>query len=914
MIFGLVLPCLSQENQDHERRELLLSGEDWQLVELEPGEGITKKAFQEGYPLSRSITAKVPGDVHWDLERAGTIPDLYYGMNTKEARWVTGKEWWYQKKFSIPQEWKGKTLRLRFEAVDYLAEFWLNGQYLGKHEGQFTPFEFDVTKQALVDGENTLSVLIHPVPEVVRKVIDKAGTEWDVMNMMRPAYPFWKSMTSSGWDWGADLVSMGIWQDVRLIASDEVYLSNLTVIPEISAPYEKATLKIKLDALAEKDRTVTLECRARCLTTKGESSPIIARKNVKVISGDQPLTVTMEINDPQLWWPNGYGDQNLYELSVTVIDGGDKTLLDQTSAHFGIRELKMLPNPCSPKELRYKDFNPDHEAGRVLEFSDETEWPNYLIQINGVRVMGMGANWIPADLLFGRVDTDAYEHLIRLAAEANMNLFRIWGGGILEKQSFFDLCDRYGIMLFAEFPNGGPRLPETDKALEITGQETREIIPLLINHPSIVRYGGGNEMYITAKNSKQMAQLRRICNEMDPSRPFHDPCPETLGQRHGPHGYLYPQHYNTYNTGYPLDAGSDDPREWNEYGSAGASSVETLARIMPEENRFPIKPGDPYWIWHKGEGAYGADNWLGASQYTHLFGALPDLPTTVACSQMVQAEGMRYANQSMRRKMWHRSAFASWTFNEPWPNAAHGCLVEYYGKTKMAYYFAKGSCSPVDVSFVYDDLECRPDKPLALEVWVSNVTAKKLDGSKYRWRIFNTQGELLEEQTQNIDIQPQESKVVGKATWQPQASMDGEVALVYLELLDSKGGKLAEHLYTFGVRSGGQKPLLQGMLDAAPTKLEIKSEDFKPAGQDQWQTTVEVKNTGDKNALYVALNVETKGACHAYFGDNYFFLPPGQTRKIPVNLTSCKSEIIAKGVPVSAKAWNSAEETIRVRP
>ena len=139
-------------------------------------------------------------------------------------------------------------------------------------------------------------------------------------------------------------------------------------------------------------------------------------------------------------------------------------------------------------------------------------------------------------------------------------------------------------MLFAEFPNGGARLLETDEPLAITARETRQLIDLMINHPCVVRYGGGNEWYTNAKTSKQMAQIRRICNETDPTRPFHDPDPETYGQRHGSHGFDYEIHYQVYNTGYPLTGGPDDPVEWTEYGTPGASSLETLKRIIPEEH------------------------------------------------------------------------------------------------------------------------------------------------------------------------------------------------------------------------------------------------------------------------------------------------------------------------------------------
>lgn len=140
--------------------ELVLSGDDWQIASFEPGQGIGRRAFAEGYPETEAIAATVPGDVHGDLERAGKIPPIFYGLNSQKIGWVAGKEWWYRKKFVVTPQWKGKTVRLRFESVDYLTEVWLNGRLLGRHEGQFTPFEYDVADSLRYDAENVLAVLI----------------------------------------------------------------------------------------------------------------------------------------------------------------------------------------------------------------------------------------------------------------------------------------------------------------------------------------------------------------------------------------------------------------------------------------------------------------------------------------------------------------------------------------------------------------------------------------------------------------------------------------------------------------------------------------------------------------------------------------------------------------------------------
>ncbi|MBI2929018.1 MAG: hypothetical protein HYY24_25420 [Verrucomicrobia bacterium] len=811
--------CAAAPAHADSARVLSLSGDDWRIASFEPGKGVELRAFAEGFPAGEAIDAIVPGDVHWDLERAGKIPPIHYGTNSQQIGWVAGKEWWYRKTFTLPPSWKGKTVRLRFEAVDYLTDVWLNGRLLGRHEGQFTPFEFDVGDALRFDlsasedghagGENVLSVQIHAAPETVRKARD-AGGEWPMALAMRPAYPCWKSPTNWGWDWGTSIITMGIWKDVRLLASEGVAMDAPIVLPRLAPPYDRAALDVRLNLKSDKPRSVELDYRVHCLTA--DEPPSLATQKVDLAARDGQSVFHMEVAHPRLWWPNGYGEQHLYEIEVTVRAAGEAKVLDRARATFGIRDLKVLANPPAPENTEYGDHSEDRLV--IKKMPQPPPELKYLIRINGRKIFARGGNWLPCDLLYGRPRRAFYERLIRLAAEANYNLFRVWGGGLIDKPEFFELCDRYGIMLFAEFPNAGVRLPETDEALAMAGRETREILPLLMNHPCIVRYSGGNEWYRDATNSRQMAQLRKICNEVDPTRPYHDSDPEVIAQRHGPHGYHYPGFYQEFNTGRPRSIGTDNPIEWTEYGASGASSVETLRWIMPPEALWPIRSDNPYWRWHKAFHAFGADNWMGSAQYRRLFGELPDLETTVRASQFTQAEALRYANQTMRRFRWHRSACASWTYNEPWPNAAHGCIVEFYGRPKMAYYYTKQSYAPVDVLAVYSSLTCEPGKPMAVDVWTTHDGLEELHGYQCRYRIFNLRGDLLAEKTHTCDLPPESSGKLLSVDWTPPAGMAGGVALLWLELLDGADKPAAQKLYTFGVVDQSAAPLKVPALSA----------------------------------------------------------------------------------------------------
>ncbi len=798
-------------------RVISLAGGDWQIAPLEPGQGQACRAFAEGYPAAEASAAIVPGDVHWDLERAGKIPPIYYGLNSQKNGWVAGKEWWYRKRFLTPAAWRDKTVRLRFDGVDYQTDVWLNGQLLGRHEGQFTPFEFEVSGRLRSNEENILAVLIHPAPAAVRDAIAAGAGEWTVMGAMRPAYPYWKCMTSAGWDWGAKIVTMGIWKDVRLMASDGVCLASPIVLPQLEPPYERARLNIRLDLRRGEGGAAQIRYHVRCLTAPDQ--PVLAYQKATLGAGEQQLTFSMEVPHPRLWWPNGYGQQHLYELETSIQAPDGTKVMDQAAVTFGIRDLKMLQNPEAAGSVDYLDY----DTGQAVTHRLPQPLPErkYLIQINGRRIFARGGNWIPCDLLYGRPRPPFFEHLISLAARANFNLFRVWGGGLIDKPEFFDLCDRYGIMLFQEFPNGGVRLPETDAALAITGQEVRQILPLLMNHPSIVRYGGGNEWYRNAGNSRQMAQLRRICNEIDPTRPYHDPDPECIAQRHGPHGYEGIQHYRTYNTGLPLTAGPDNPLEWTEYGCSGAASVETLQRIMPAEQLWPIRASDPYWVWHKAFGAYGPDNWMGSAQYRHLFGELPGLETTVRASQFVQAEGLRYANQSMRRQQWHRSACAFWTYNEPWPNAAHGCVVEYYGRPKMAYYYTRNAYAPVDVSAEYDSLACQAEVPFPLKLFAVSDRTNLLPRCQLTAVAVDIRGREQAREQWRFDLAPEAASRVGTFNLKLPQESAGSVVLVQLTLCDAQGGELSAQTYTFGV----------GTQETAEGSAELQAPALSPEGR-----------------------------------------------------------------------------------
>ena len=896
--------------------EQSLSGSDWQIASFEPGQGVAQKAFADGYPSQNAIAAIVPGDVHWDLERIGKIPPIYYSTNSQQVGWVAGKEWWYRKAFTVPAGWQGKTVRLQFDGVDYLSEVWLNGQSLGRHEGQFTPFEFEVTKQLLSDQKNILTVLIHPGPEPVRKALGQGAGA--IMGVFWEAYSHWKIPTVCGWDYGTPIISMGIAKDVRLVASEEVYLTNPIVLPRLSTPYDVATLETRLTVSAEKPQSVELVYRVQCLTVPDQA--VLASQKIEVAAGVRQVVFQIKVPRPQLWWPRGYGPQHLYKLEVAAkaSDGARDLHVVQTT--FGIRDLQMLSNPEAVED------NPnyvDYAQGRaILPMPKELPDHKYLMQINGRRIFARGSNFTPCDLLYGRPRRDRYEYLVRSAAEANFNLFRLWGMGIIDKVDLYELCDQYGIMVYQEFWQGTPK--ETDSALAISARETREVLLLLMNHPSVVRYGGGNEIYTNARTSRQMAQLRAICNEVDPTRSYRDPDPETMFQRHG--NYWYEASSNFYlHYRSPLlngrHTGPPNPMEWNEFGVAGAVSVEQMKAIMPASSLWPVRDDNPDWNWHKGFNAcFSSDNWLGRNEFTALFGPAADLPSLVRQSQFVQAEGLRYACQSMRRFRWHRSSCATWCYNEPWPNAAHSAIIEYYGRKPMAYYYVKQAYAAVDALAVYSSLEAPVGKPMPVELWVTNDLLQPLSGYRCRYRITDLQGKMLAEQTILAEVPAEGNIKIGDIEWMPSAELSGSVVLVWIDLLDALGKAVAQHLYPFGVPStaAAPPPLLAAILNMPRTLLKSHMASLKAKPNGETEATIEIKNVGHVPALFVKTDVVTPEATDrakipildwVYFDENYFSLQPGETRSVRMTLAAKAP----KQPTVRIDAWNADVPSVTLR-
>jgi beta-mannosidase len=863
-------------------RRFSLDGDDWQLYHLLPNEWRWRKVWEAEPPEApaRRLPARVPGHVQQDLLDAGVLPHPYEGLNSRLWEWTSERDWIYTKEFTPPAELTGGSLRLQFEGIDHSGHVFLNGERLGEHTGTLVPFEFDVTDRLRPGEPNRLLVIVERAPE------GQAQIGWT--SRVR----HWKPRFAYGWDWCTRLVPLGLWGSVSLVATGPAWLRDVAVHTNLSNDLKEAALSLVVSFGCRKGGerggqavTVATEVTRLGLPVGRAEDPIA------LFDDGTSLVQSITIRRPDLWWPNGMGDQPLYEarISLTSRDG---ELLDQRTLAFGIRRVELLPNEGAPEEALA-----------------------YTFAVNGKRLFARGWNWVPLDHLYGRPMPERYEHFLQLARDAHVNLLRVWGGGLLERELFYDLCDRHGIMVWQEFPQSSSGLdnrPATDDDyLELIRTQAPALVAQRRNHPSLVLWCGGNELThddFTPLTSEHpaLAALKQVVDLDDPQRlwlptspsgPTFLADPDAPGRAHDAHGpwhYLgAPEHYRCYNR--------IDPLLHSEFGVEGPANLETLAKIAPPDDspqtadpdaatpsgHHPITPSPHHptaaWpvertnaLWMHHGGAW----WFQRERVEALFGPLPDLETFVRAGQFLQAEGLRYAVEANRRRKWRCSGTLPWQFNEAWPNAVCTNAVDYHGRTKPAYDVVRRAYRPFHVSAAYETITWHGRPEFVADIWLHNAGEEKSLLNVVA-TIADVGGQVFIQENLAAEAPEAAAENVGDIRWRLPAGYAG-VFLLLLQVVDEEGQTLVENAY---LHSAAPAPAFAPLLAAPRTRVEViaspGSEEeplAAPADPSRAVTTLALRNSGEAFALGVQLHAP--GDTRLRFSDNYLVLPPGEERGV----------------------------------
>ena len=632
--------------------------------------------LEAGADMRRALKALVPGEVHLDLMRAGLIEDPGVGLNCLQARWVEETIWLYRRTFTAPALQSGERAWLSFEQLDLAATVLLNGVELARHSNVFHPLRVEVT-EALCAGENVLVVEIESgLFHVSERPWQGYGNGED--GRLHKRHWLRKTQSSFSWDWSQRLVNVGITGSVALEVRREVRFDNLVIVPEASADLTqgRALARVIVEGL---DDTV----RLGRLAAEIEGTDCRVETPVQIDPGTNRLETTVSMPDPELWWPRGHGPQSLYSVRVTLSVEGE-TLVDDTR-RVGFRHVRVNQDP--------------HPA----------EGTRFVIEINGKPIFCKGGNFVPADLIFARLDRDRYATVIDRAVEANFNLLRIWGGGLYESEDFYQICDERGLLVWQEFIFACSKYPATDAAfLADVKCEAAHQVRRLAHHPSLIIWCGNNELEWGAHSwgyehgvahpdhALFHLELPRIVDEEDGSRFYHPSSPFSPGTENPNADHTGDQH--PWSVGFA----NTDFRDYrrmacrfpNEGGIMGPTALPTVRACLAGDERI----GSFAWEVHENSIACTHqtdkmfDQWLGVSVDSL------DIEAWTYYGGLLQGLGLTEYIRNFRRRMFDSAAAIFWMYNDCWPMVRSWTIVDYYMRRTPSYHPVRRAFAPLTVA------------------------------------------------------------------------------------------------------------------------------------------------------------------------------------------------------------------------
>ncbi|MBP5094235.1 MAG: glycoside hydrolase family 2 protein [Abditibacteriota bacterium] len=623
-----------------------------------------------------NLYGKVPGEVHPALEESELIPDPFYGFNTAKVQWVEKYAWSYERDFTANVD--GAKQVLRFEGLDTFASVYLNGELLGKTDNMFVPHEFDVTGM-VIKGENNLRVDFEPAAAVAEKLHD--GTLFGCFD--GPRINIRKMQCSFGWDWTDRFVGAGIWRGVSLIERDAVNIESLRVEPEING--NTADVWVYINA---ENNTAETQPVLATVVIEGEDSRETVEIAAEVPPEGDEICAVIRIPEPKRWYPAGMGGQPLYRCMAALTVKGN--VCDAAEKRFGIRDISIIER-------------------------DEDLGERFTITVNGEEMFCKGGNWVPADHFVSRVTPEKYRELVTLAKDANFNMLRVWGGGIYEDESFYDVCDELGITVWQDFMFACADYPDTPEFNASVKDEITKAVKALRHHPCILLWSGNNECEMNRAPEDTTWPGRHIYYDIIPSvlrqedntRPYRYCCP--WGGKIGNDPTVGDSHVGKW-----FDIAYRPAEEWrkviqedfslfaSEFPVQGCPQAESLRKFIPEELLMP-PTGDIYEHKNKDNPHSGRTDGMTHQRFlvditNKLVG---DTDTAekwadfggVSQGIVLAAEIELY--RSMKPKT---SGCMFWMYNDCWP-AVGWSVVDFYTRPKAAYYFVKRAYAPFVIAF-----------------------------------------------------------------------------------------------------------------------------------------------------------------------------------------------------------------------
>ncbi|MFX0090584.1 MAG: glycoside hydrolase family 2 protein [Candidatus Hodarchaeota archaeon] len=678
----------------------------------------------------------VPGSIQQALIDADLLLDPFFGRQSLTSLKLEKEHFWLRTEFSIPEYWDKEAVKLQFESICGIADIYLNGQWLGTSESTFLINDLEISKEQLHENQKQWLLLhFRPIKSLLAKNIEKmkSSEEEGVRAMAGYGDMFERAFirmpqVSFKWDFGTRFIPLGLMKPVWCIEEPRLSIEDYHIYSKLKDNRAIVFWKIRITSNLSQRSKVTF-----ILEIRKDENTWHASKELEIAPQEhQDILLRKVIFNPKLWWPNGFGESHLYEVRMVLgmrhgITG--MLAIDKKSTRFGIREVRLLTDKIDGKE-------------------------RFTFEINGKQIFCRGANWVPSELVTLTASPSKYESLVQMISEANINMIRIWGGGIIEDRYFYELCDASGIMIWQDFPFACSLYPDWDKDfMMLIERETTSIIKELWNHPSIVLFCGDNEnlwLYHEANwdtfakrfyGERIEELLRKKCEELVPELPFWISSPASFDPNEKANSpYSGDSHnWNVWHNGAPWEAYAEDlSRFISEFGIQAPPASITVKSFIPNDELYP-----PHETWFH----HNLDI-IKLRPYLRRISEPKNLDDFCYFSQIAQAEGLKFGVESFRRRF-DCSGCLIWQLNDIWPTVSWS-LVDYYLRPKISYYLVKRAYNPIqlvvdDKNFLYVINDSNS--------WLRDTIIISLE---------NTSGEILSDDEININIPPNTRRKIGQ--------------------------------------------------------------------------------------------------------------------------------------------------------
>lgn len=831
-------------------------------VRVEIASGWTfRKVTREHQPADVWLPATVPGCVHTDLFAAGKIGDPFFRLNEKDQQWIDKEDWEYRTNLQIDDKTLGRDrVELVFSGLDTYAEVFLNGKSLLWADNMFRTWRVDA-KAHLKRGANVLVVRFRSPIVQVKPTYDRLGYRLpaandqaeEMVSMFTRKAPY-----HYGWDWGPRFVTAGIWRPAALEAWDEARIDDVQIFQKrLAANAAELSIKVRVSAAHPG--------KAR-LVARLAGGRVLGEVDVDLKLGPNRVTLGARIDKPELWWPNGLGPQKLYTIETRLL-GPHDALRDARSTRIGLRTVEVV-----------------HERDKAGK--------SFFVKVNGAPVFMKGANWIPADSFVTRMTTERYRFLLQSAADANMNMVRVWGGGIYEDDRFYDLCDELGLLVFQDFMFACSMYPGDEAFVENVRREAIENVRRLRNHPSLALWAGNNEIESAWKGwgwQKKFDIPRKAQDTIwhDYQRMFHEVLPAVVAAEDPGRFYTRSSpsanddrvpanklnwgdmHYwGVWHAENPYEAYADNvSRFMSEYGFQSFPELASVARYTARETDWNIE--SPVMLSHQ---RHPRGNPLIRTYMDRDFRKPKDFASFLYVGQVLQGIVIKYAAEAHRRQMGHNWGSLYWQLDDCWPVASWSG-IDYYGRWKALHYFARHFFAPVLVSPVADKD--------SVSIWT--ISDRRTDTTaRLTVRLLDFGGRELWRRDQDVTLPANSSRTaLAFRKKEALAGADPKTVMLVTELTEN-GKRLSRNILWF-----------------EKTKdLALPKPGLAVAVSAGANGAVTVAVTAQK----LARNVSLQSGVDGLFDDNYFDVLPGETvtvafrPRVPTDIDSLRTAIGARTI------------------